>query len=37
MALDPGFTIGRWSAAVGIAPDIVDTVIDVVRRAGLSD
>ncbi|MER9056824.1 MULTISPECIES: winged helix-turn-helix domain-containing tetratricopeptide repeat protein [unclassified Mesorhizobium] len=35
MSLDPHFTIGRWSAAVGIAPDIVDDVTDAMRIAGL--
>jgi len=35
MALDPHFSIGRWSAAVGIAPDIVDDVTDAMRMAGL--
>lgn len=36
-ALDPGFTIGRWSASVGIAPNIADAVIGALRLAGLPD
>ncbi|AZO41286.1 transcriptional regulator [Mesorhizobium sp. M7D.F.Ca.US.005.01.1.1] len=35
LSLDPHFTIGRWSAAVGLAPDIVDDVTDAMRIAGL--
>ncbi|RWH78854.1 MAG: transcriptional regulator [Mesorhizobium sp.] len=35
LSLDPHFTIGRWSAAVGIAPDILDDVTDAMRMAGL--
>ncbi|UDL88884.1 winged helix-turn-helix domain-containing tetratricopeptide repeat protein [Mesorhizobium sp. PAMC28654] len=35
MSLDPHFTIGRWSAAVGLAPDIVDDVTAALRTAGL--
>jgi TolB-like protein len=35
MSLDPHFTIGRWSAAVGLAPDIIDDVTDAMRVAGL--
>ena len=35
MSLDPRFSIGRWSAAVGLAPDIVDDVTDALRTAGL--
>ncbi|CCV11877.1 winged helix-turn-helix domain-containing tetratricopeptide repeat protein [Mesorhizobium sp. STM 4661] len=35
LSLDPHFTIGRWSAAVGIAPDIIDDVTDAMRMAGL--
>ncbi len=35
MSLDPHFTIGRWSAAVGLAPDITDDVTDAMRTAGL--
>jgi len=37
MALDPGFSIKRWSAAVGIAPDIIETVTDALRLAGLPE
>ncbi|TPK93026.1 transcriptional regulator [Mesorhizobium sp. B2-4-12] len=35
MSLEPHFTIGRWSAAVGIAPGIIDDVTDALRVAGL--
>ncbi|CAN7372386.1 winged helix-turn-helix domain-containing protein [Mesorhizobium sp. LjNodule214] len=35
LSLDPQFTIGRWSAAVGLAPDIIDDVTDAMRLAGL--
>ncbi|WP_044548160.1 winged helix-turn-helix domain-containing tetratricopeptide repeat protein [Mesorhizobium japonicum] len=35
MALDPHFTIGRWSAAVGLAPAIIDDVTEAMRLAGL--
>jgi tetratricopeptide (TPR) repeat protein len=35
LSLDPHFSIGRWSAAVGIAPDIIDDVTDAMRTAGL--
>jgi hypothetical protein len=35
LSLDPHFTIGRWSAAVGIAPEIIDDVTDAMRMAGL--
>ena len=35
LSLDPQFSIGRWSAAVGLAPDIVDDVTDAMRIAGL--
>ena len=37
LALDPGFTISRWSAAVGIAPHISDAVTDAMRLAGLPE
>ena len=37
LALDPAFSIGRWSAAVGIAPTIIDEVTDALRLAGLPD
>ncbi|MBZ9797611.1 winged helix-turn-helix domain-containing tetratricopeptide repeat protein [Mesorhizobium sp. ES1-4] len=37
LALDPHFTIGRWAAAVGIAPGIIDDVTDALRVAGLPD
>jgi hypothetical protein len=33
-ALDPGFTITAWFAAVGIAPEIADTVANAMRLAG---
>ncbi|MER9234152.1 winged helix-turn-helix domain-containing tetratricopeptide repeat protein [Mesorhizobium sp. M0622] len=35
LSLDPQFTIRRWSAAVGIAPEIIDDVTDAMRMAGL--
>ncbi|TPK89492.1 winged helix-turn-helix domain-containing tetratricopeptide repeat protein [Mesorhizobium sp. B2-4-17] len=35
LALDPHFTIGRWAAAVGLAPGIIDDVTDALRVAGL--
>ena len=35
LSLDPHFSIGRWSAAVGLAPDIIDDVTDAMRTAGL--
>ncbi|ANT52827.1 winged helix-turn-helix domain-containing protein [Mesorhizobium amorphae] len=35
LSLDPQFTIGRWSTAVGLAPDIIDDVTDAMRLAGL--
>ncbi|WP_244494074.1 tetratricopeptide repeat protein [Mesorhizobium sp. Root172] len=35
LSLDPRFTIGRWSAAVGLAPGIIDDVSDAMRTAGL--
>jgi TolB-like protein len=35
MALDPHFTIGGWSKAVGLAPAIVGEVTDALRLAGL--
>ncbi len=35
MALDPHFFVGRWSAAVGLAPAIRDDVTDALRQAGL--
>ncbi|MBZ9756332.1 winged helix-turn-helix domain-containing tetratricopeptide repeat protein [Mesorhizobium sp. ESP6-5] len=35
IALDPHFTIGRWAAAVGIAPGIIDDVTDALLVAGL--
>ncbi|MGX9176668.1 tyrosine-type recombinase/integrase [Mesorhizobium sp. BHbdii] len=35
LSLDPHFTIGRWSAAVGIASNILDDVTDAMRMAGL--
>ncbi|WP_376706188.1 winged helix-turn-helix domain-containing tetratricopeptide repeat protein (plasmid) [Mesorhizobium sp. ISC25] len=37
MALDPHFTIGSWSTAVGLAPEIVDNVTDAFRMAGLPE
>ena len=37
VAIDPGFSISRWSAAVGIAPHISDTVTDALRLAGLPE
>lgn len=35
MSLDPHFAIGRWSAAVGLAADVLDEVADAMRTAGL--
>ncbi|QKD06337.1 winged helix-turn-helix domain-containing tetratricopeptide repeat protein [Mesorhizobium loti] len=35
LALDPHFSIGRWSAAVGLAPEIAGEVTDAMRLAGL--
>jgi TolB-like protein/Flp pilus assembly protein TadD len=35
MALDPHFTIGGWSRAVGLAPAIADEVTGALRLAGL--
>ena len=37
LSLDPHFTIGSWSAAVGLAPEIIDEVTDAMRRAGLPE
>ncbi|MGE0284621.1 MAG: tetratricopeptide repeat protein [Rhizobiaceae bacterium] len=37
LALDPQFSVGRWSACVGIAPTILDQVTDALRLAGLPD
>ena len=37
LALDPQFSIGRWSAAVGIAPDIIGDVTDAMLLAGLPE
>jgi TolB-like protein len=37
LAIDPGFSISQWSAAVGIAPHISDTVADALRLAGLPE
>lgn len=37
MALDPHFSIGRWSAAVGLAPKIAGEVTDAMRLAGLPE
>ena len=37
VAIDPSFSISRWSAAVGIAPHISDTVTDALRLAGLPE
>jgi hypothetical protein len=37
LALDPGFTISGWSAAVGIAPEITNTVANSMRLAGIAD
>lgn len=37
LSLDPHFTIGRWSAAVGLAPEIVDDVTDAMQEAGLPE
>ena len=37
MALDPHFSIGRWSAAVGLAPEIAGEVTDAMRLAGLPE
>ncbi len=37
LALDPGFTISGWSAAVGIAREIADTVANAMRLAGLPE
>ena len=36
LALDPGFTITGWFAAVGIAPEIADTVANAMRLAGIA-
>ncbi|TPL49820.1 winged helix-turn-helix domain-containing tetratricopeptide repeat protein [Mesorhizobium sp. B2-4-6] len=36
-ALDPHFTIGGWSKAVGFAPEIVDEVTGALRLAGLPE
>ncbi|TPI76257.1 winged helix-turn-helix domain-containing tetratricopeptide repeat protein [Mesorhizobium sp. B2-8-9] len=35
MTLDPHFTIGGWSKAVGLAPQIIDDVTGAMRTAGL--
>jgi hypothetical protein len=35
MALDPHFTIGGWSKAVGLAPAIADEVTGALRLVGL--
>ncbi|TPI70682.1 transcriptional regulator [Mesorhizobium sp. B3-1-8] len=37
MALDTHFTISGWTAAVGIAPGIIDEVTDALRLAGLPE
>jgi TolB-like protein/Flp pilus assembly protein TadD len=37
LELDPAFTIRRWSAAVGIAPEIIGTVTEAMRVAGLPE
>ncbi|MBB6412405.1 winged helix-turn-helix domain-containing protein [Mesorhizobium sangaii] len=37
LSLDPYFSIGRWSAVVGLAPEIVDDVTDAMRMAGLPE
>jgi hypothetical protein len=37
LALEPGYTISRWFAAVGIAPHIRDTLADALRLAGLPE
>jgi TolB-like protein len=37
MATFPGFTISRWSAAVGIAPQILGSVTEAMRLAGLPE
>jgi TolB-like protein len=37
LSLDPHFSIGRWSSAVGISPSIIDDVTDAMRLAGLPD
>lgn len=37
LALDPHFSIGRWSAAVGLAPEIAGKVTDAMRLAGLPE
>jgi len=37
LALDPHFAVGRWSAAIGIAPGIADEVADAMRLAGLPE
>lgn len=37
LALDPHFTIGRWSTAVGLAPEIAGEVTDAMRLAGLPE
>jgi TolB-like protein len=35
LSLDPHFTIRGWSAAVGLAPEIIDDVTEAMRMAGL--
>jgi len=35
LSLDPHFSISRWSAAVGLAPQVVDDITDAMRMAGL--
>jgi TolB-like protein len=37
MALDPDFSVGRWSAAVGIAPGVIGELTDAMRTAGLPE
>ncbi len=37
MALDPHFRIGRWSAAVGLAPEIAGEVTGAMHVAGLPE
>ena len=37
LALDPQFSVGSWSAAVGIAPGIVGDVTDAMLLAGLPE
>ena len=37
MALDQHFTIGSWSAAVGLAPEIVDTIEAIGGDAAVAD